>query len=142
MLKLRRQNQKLLLKLLKKHSLMLLLMGRLKKELFLDFMGKMFLKLSKILLLYALVITEMLKKLVNHYHIYIQYSIELYLVLWPKEEISKILMALVANQSMDLNSLMKALKFIIKNLIFFPQPMQVQIQMDHNFSLLSKRLHG
>jgi hypothetical protein len=121
---------------------MLLLMGRLKKELFLDFMGKMFLKLSKILLLYALVITEMLKKLVNHYHIYIQYSIELYLVLWPKEEISKILMALVANQSMDLNSLMKALKFIIKNLIFFPQPMQVQIQMDHNFSLLSKRLHG
>jgi hypothetical protein len=114
----------------------------LKKELFLDFMGKMFLKLSKILLLYALVIMETLKNLANHYHISIQYSIELSLVLWPKEEISKILMALVANQSTDLNSLMKALKFIIKNHIFFLQQMQVQIQTDHNFSLLSKKLHG
>ena len=142
MFKLRKPNQKHLLKLPKKHFSMLWLMEILKKELFLDFMGKMFLKLSKILLLYALVIMETLKNLANHYHISIQYSIELSLVLWPKEEISKILMALVANQSTDLNSLMKALKFIIKNHIFFLQQMQVQIQTDHNFSLLSKKLHG
>ena len=113
-----------------------------KKELFLDFLAMLYLKLFKILRLYALEILEIVKFLENHYGIRVRFSIELFLVLWHKVVILQILMGQEGNQSTGINLMMKILKFITLKGCFFHQQILDQTQMDPNFSLLSDRLLG